>query len=501
MNQNENKTALASSALSRTSRVGSWTLAMMLILLAVLVVINLLVAALPGSLTKFDTTNNGRFTLSKTTENFVKNVKRDIDIIIVSQNASVEPTLENFMERYTALNGRIRFRTVDPVADPTFLEQYTEIVGTGRYIIVQSDLRYFIVDSLSLETVYIHDMQQSIDLYSYEQVIADEALVNAYMQYYNVDLKNVTYYFNGEQAITAAIEYVVAEDMPHLYLFSGNDGSTFSAGMEEILSTVMLDYEVLTLQVGDAVPDDASCVIINAPAYDLTDAAYTALSDYLAGGGHVMLITKPENADMPKLMSLVRTFGLAPITGGALHEGNANRYVGSNTVLKPAVNTQDSLLYQAYANGLEMIMPQAHGILTDATLPEGVTVTTLFAATDAYTVAADGTETDFGAAATGVYAEDADTGAKLAWFASAEAFSDTSASTYGMGSFYYFALYADLFNDGYASTLSAIEGLEMSTQALNVSLLGLEVVTVILVVIPVAVLIGGIVVWVRRRRR
>ena len=179
----------------------------------------------------------------------------------------------------------------------------------------------------------------------------------------------------------------------------------------------MLEYDLLSLQIGDTVPADASCVIINAPAFDLTDAAYTALSDYVAGGGNLMLITKPENTSMPNLMRLAKAFGMQGTTGGMLHEGNANRYVGDKShILLPAINNQDPLLGQAQSQNLTMIMPNAHGILIDETLPADVSVSVMFAAADAYTKAADGSETDYGAVPTGVQAQNTKTGARFAWY-------------------------------------------------------------------------------------
>ena len=64
MNQNENKKAGGISALlglNRTTRAGSYTMAMTLIVLAVLIVINLLVGTLPTSLTKLDSTPNDMY--------------------------------------------------------------------------------------------------------------------------------------------------------------------------------------------------------------------------------------------------------------------------------------------------------------------------------------------------------------------------------------------------------------------------------------------------------
>ena len=122
MNQNENKKAGGISALlglNRTTRAGSYTMAMTLIVLAVLIVINLLVGTLPTSLTKLDSTPNDMYHISKTTEKFVSGITRDVDIIFLADGGSMTPTLQTFLERYTALSSHVRIKSVDPVANPT----------------------------------------------------------------------------------------------------------------------------------------------------------------------------------------------------------------------------------------------------------------------------------------------------------------------------------------------------------------------------------------------
>jgi ABC-2 type transport system permease protein len=149
-----------------------------------------------------------------------------------------------------------------------------------------------------------------------------------------------------------------------------------------------------------------------------------------------------------------------------------------------------------------MVMPRAHGILLDATLPEGVTATTLFSATDAYTVAADGKETDWGKVATGVVFENATTGSKVVWFSSMDAFSDSAAAAYGQGATYYLVMATNYLNDAYASTLTAIEARDITPSPLSVSLnAALTLGGIAIIVLPLCLIIGGVVVWARRRRR
>jgi ABC-2 type transport system permease protein len=504
MNHNENnsrKGGLASLlGINKATRIGTWTVAMTLIVLAVLVVINLLVAALPTSLTRFDTTDQGMYTISATSEKFIKSVDRNVTIYVLSEGGTMSGTLQTFLERYTAHNSRIRVKVIDPVANPTFLDNYSEITSSGNYIIVESDLRHTAVNISKLEYYYVEGYGQ-MDTATYAEMTANAETIAMIQQYYGIDMNAATLYFAGEQAMTAAIEYVSLATIPHIYELSGNGEAALSNALIEMFNLTMLQHETLTLQPGDTVPADASCIIINAPTYDLSESAAAAIKQFLSGGGNLMLITTPDNTAMPNLMSLVADYGVTPTTGGMLYEGNANKYVKEPYILKPTINSQHDVTYAA-SSKYTIVMPRAHGILVDSTLPEGVTATTLFSATDAYTVADDGSEADFGQVATGVALQSSKSGSKVVWFASLDAFTDASYTAYGPGATYYFSIAASWENDAYQSSLGAIEALDMTEQPMNVSAMAMIVWGAILIlVIPLCFIISGVVVWIVRRRR
>ena len=302
--------------------------------------------------------------------------------------------------------------------------------------------------------------------------------------------------------MTSAIEYVVIENIPHIYLLSGNGEGALSQTVTEMFDLVLLEYEQLVLKEGDLVPADASCIIINAPQNDLPTGVAQALIDYIADGGNLILVSTPDNAEMTNLMRVMASVGAQPTTGGMLYESSAQKYVSAPQNIIAAVNAQHIINYEFSQKGDPLVMPRAHGILMDETLPSGVTATTLFEASDTYTVAADGKETDWGKVALGVAFENSTTGSKVVWFSSLDAFSDSVASAYGMGATYYFTMATNYLNDGYASTLTAIQALDITTAPLSVSLnAALTLGAITIIVLPLGLIIGGIVVWARRRRR
>jgi ABC-2 type transport system permease protein len=301
--------------------------------------------------------------------------------------------------------------------------------------------------------------------------------------------------------LTAAIEYVTLDTIPHIYVLAGNGEGELSGNIKELMDLAMMDYELLTLEGDAAVPEDAAIIIINAPSFDLSASATAALSDYLAAGGRLLVTTSPDNVTMPNLMSLMSQMGASP-TNGMIHEGNANKYVGSPTTLKPTPNANHIIPYNVAYQNMSIVMPRCHGIVISETLPENVKATTLLSASDAYTVAADGSETDYGAVATGVELTNSKTGASIIWYSSVDAFSDSTAAAHGQAGTYYFAISASQLNPGYTSQiLSSIEAVDVTTQPLNVSALTCMILGAVLALgIPAVIVVGGVIVWARRRK-
>ena len=72
---------------AKALKVGSYTVAVCLAAIAAVVLLNLLVAQIPSSLTRQDVTQEGLFTLSEQTEQIVKGLDQDVTIYLVAETA------------------------------------------------------------------------------------------------------------------------------------------------------------------------------------------------------------------------------------------------------------------------------------------------------------------------------------------------------------------------------------------------------------------------------
>ena len=84
--------------------------------------------------------------------------------------------------------------------------------------------------------------------------------------------------FDGEGQITSAIDYVTTETLPQVYLLSGHGeaalSDAFYGQLERANYETVSDFSLLNV---DAVPEDCSALIINAPTSDISDEELSLL--------------------------------------------------------------------------------------------------------------------------------------------------------------------------------------------------------------------------------
>jgi len=491
----------------RPSRDAVRTTLILAALLAVLIVVNLLVGLVPKGVTLVDVTDNDQFTVSATTKDFVKKVKEDVTIYVLCPTDVMTPTLDALLARYQMLNSHIHVKTVDALHDTEFQKKFSGAESMSDYsIIVESARRYRMIDSSNMYYYIIEGLDATFtpqEYYSFRYSDSYVQIATAYYQQYGLYIDDVTHYcFRAEEAVSEAIDYVTAESIPHTYVAKGHNEKTFGKTLTNFLSQVSLVYEDINLRDVTTLPSDMSTLVIYAPATDFTESEADMVISYLSKGGNVLLITSPENATMPNLARIAAVMGLSPMAG-VIHEGNANRYVDVPTALSPDINAKHTITSSGVSNKYAVVCPNSHGISAAATLPANVTVTALFTTSDAaYVVAGDGKETDIGATAIAVAAQNSETGAKLTWFASAEAFEDALVEKNGGNSLYYMAMALYWQSKSYTPVVGDIASVDLTEGLLEVNdfsviLLG----AIFVLLIPAACLAIGLSIRARRKRR
>ena len=346
---------LAAGFKTRAFRVGGYSVASSVIVLAIAVVINILAGAVPAKYTRFDTTANGMFSVSDQTEKLLSGMDGEVEIYWIVRDGYEDTSVALLLGRYEALSGKLKVTVRDPDVYPAFVQQYTDTVSDNS-LIVTSGSRWRYVDSM--------------DMYEYD-----------YSNYYTTGAYDVS--FAGEGAITSAIDYVLSDNLPVVYTLTGHGETPLPSSLETAVQRENIELRELSLLTAGAVPDDAGAVLVSIPQGDISPQEGDMLLEYLQGGGKLFLITQPPESGAPaNLEALMARYGVTA-QSGIVVEGNAG-YFAWNTpyYLLPDIGAHE-ITAPLTANGYRVVLPIAQGLTVSSDIPERVEVSELLTTSNA----------------------------------------------------------------------------------------------------------------------
>ena len=264
----------------RALHSGMYASALAVVVLAVIILVNLVIRALPTKYTEYDISTTSLFTLSDTTENLLHELNADVTAYYLAESGQEDANITRLLDRYAGESSRFSWQQRDPVLYPTFAQQY-DGASVGSVVLVCGDNS----DVLSYNDMYEMDLEN----------------------YYTTGTAN--YSFQAENALTSGIAKVTRTAAYQLYELTGHGETALSDDFTDTLSNAGVTVTSLNLTTAGSIPADVSAVLINAPGADLTDAETTILKDYVANGGKLFVTTDFTTAT-PKLDSVLAACGM-----------------------------------------------------------------------------------------------------------------------------------------------------------------------------------------------
>ena len=478
-------------------KIGSFSMVMCLIVIAVVIAVNLFVSELPTTLTKYDMSALDLFSISEETEQVLAGVDTDVTFYILTQRGGEDKNIAELLGRYTALNPHIKVKTVDPIENPAFIEQYTTSQLNDNSVIAESALRSYVLDYYEIYT-------QTIDT-SY----TEQELMQYYYTYYT--FPTVTS-FAGELAFTTAVDYVTRSDLPTVYSLTGHGETALSATYSSYINAENIAESTMTLLNIDAIPENCTTILINNPTSDISADECRMLTAYLNEGGNIILLTSATGFSsnlMPNLTALAAHMGLAPVDGIVI-ETSRNNYMSYPHFLLPNLGSAAAEPLSLLSNSqIYVLANAAHGIIADGT----TNVTPLLSTTNAAYVKAnlnaeslEKADGDYegmvyiGAAVTGEGSGVRSDSCKFVWFSS-PALTDEAADQYvSGGNSAVFMASLNWMSENKINLSIMAKALQVEALTVPAAQAGIWSVVVVFV-IPLAFLALGFAVWFRRRKK
>ena len=470
----ENKQALS----TRTAKVGGYSVVLALIVLAILVAVNVLFSVLPSKFTQFDISAAQLYSLTSDTKVVATNLDKDVTIYWITQAGQESTVLDKLLDRYQDLSDLITVVKKDPDIYPTFAQQYTDETVVNNSLVVEcgDKSRYISYD----------------DIYQVDTA-----------SYYTTG--SVSQSFDGEGQITSAIDYVVSDELPKIYLLSGHGevalSDTFSNELTRSNYETVEDFSLLNV---DEIPEDCDALLINAPTSDISDEELTMLRDYVQGGGKLLVLSGPQKeASLTNLDTLLADYDVTVSDGIVVDTDREHYAFTAPYVLMPDIESSD-ITDPLTEESSHVIVPIAQGL----TVGSNGSVTALLTTSDeAFSKAAGYAMTTYekedgdtdGPFTLAVSITDSTAEGKIVWVASDYLLDDTY-SSYSSGA------NLDLVMNGLSWMIGKNDAVSIRAKSLNNSYLTISsssatVLKVVMIgVIPVCFLLLGIDEVLRRRK-
>ena len=441
-----------------------------------MILLNLVLQALPTRYTAFDISTNSMFTLSETSKNMLHELDTDVTAYYLATSGQEDSNITRLLDRYADESSRFTWQQRDPVLYPTFVEQY-EGASTGCVVMTTAG-QYTVV---SYSDMYAVDM-------------------DAYYYYGSEE-----YTFDAENALTTAIGRVTRTVSYDLYELTGHGETALGSDFVETLNNAGVTVQELNLTTAGSIPEEAASLLINAPIADVTAEEAALLSDYLAGGGKLLVATD-FTVETPNLDAVLAECGMTR-QPGLLVETDADHYPYGypQTYLLP--NIEASEILAGMSSGMMVYTPIAQGIVTaedsaysfTPLLTTGDSAYSMENYATAETAAKSDTDPE-GRFNVAVAAENSATGARVVWINCPNTLLSGMNQSVSGGNAQFLGCVVNWFND--QQTAAVISGKSMSAVGLsvpNAALVGLSLLFVF--VLPIACLVAGVAVCLIRRRR
>ncbi len=504
MKKSKDNTTNVSKAARRTARMrnlrqGTGSIVIIAAVLAIAVVLNVFIGLLD---IKFDMTSNDLYSLSDDNKAFLDQVK-DTNIEIYGLFDTNNPPSPDYnlimqlLEDYTSKYKNITVTYVDPDKNPELMNKL-DPAGTldkqvGDFIVINSD-----------------DKDDDGSYYS-----AKKKVVKANALFYqDADVTGVVYNYSmkAENAISGAINYVASENTPTIYCLTGHQEANFKENYSYMVE--QLDYsnyavEMLDLMSVNQVPEDAAAIIVMNPKADISTDEKVKLTDYLSSNDGNLIVFCEAEDDGEKYNNLQSVLAVYNVSMNNDIVAEASKYVvssaGSNYVFKISPNRDDAILTASNMSEYQLILGYGRSIRYLSNYNQSLTQYNLMSTSGSASSEAldDTSDGSIGSMMMGT-AVSSTNGSKVAVFGSSTFIADSIYANYMVNWMAGAVVFKSVVewmipveNTIYiqAKIIHTDNNLDVTTT--DVVLIGL----VCIIVVPIAVNVVGLVVWLKRRHK
>lgn len=344
---NNIKQAIRKSFSTKKFKNGAYSTAISAVVIILILVINLIAGQMN---LKVDVSGTKMFTLTKDTKEMVKSLQDEITLYYMAGNDTTDTLIKQLVDQYKGISSKLKVVEKDPVLYPKFTDQFTPEEVSPNSVIV------------------VNETKDRSRVVNYSDMLVSEVDYQTYSSYVTgVDV---------EGKVTSAIQYVISEKLPVMYAVEGHGEAALNDSVNTSLDKGNITTKSIQTLTAKEIPEDCSLLLINGPQYDFTKEEASLIGDYLKNGGKAVIFASYTEEAMPNFDEILKTYGIS-LVDGIVVEGDENQSMPNTpTYLVPEISYHE-ITAPIQDKKIPIVIPIGKGINIEEKLPEGVTATSI----------------------------------------------------------------------------------------------------------------------------
>ncbi len=506
INKDSLKSAFSKETLtSRKFKHGGLAVIILIFFLVAVVIVNMIAGLLTDKYPFFsvDLTRDQTFNMTQESIDYVKGLDKDISITVLNDEDAFAGgnqyfvQANNIIKQYPQYNSRITLNYVNVNKNPAYLNSLTEDTKAAlNDIIVECEGRQRVI--------------ASIDLFNTQQSANS---TTGQMDTYIVSSK-------AEQTMTSALLYITSDNPVQISLLTGfGESEDMYQNLVSMLENNNFKIKVQNIMTEEEVDPESKIAVIFAPAIDYTEDATKKVEKFLNNDGNLgksaVYFVNMEKPQTPNLDNLLKQWDIA-VGDGMVAETNYNLVVGRNPYFAYNEYVDEEYTKTLKNVNLPTVVPFSYELmdLGGNRTEEGVKVLLQSSSSAAVSPSKPSTEWTptkddiVGNVPTVLVSTDAtyvdDIDYVKGNFAVVGSYSAvipgiTQANTYNNSAYFVnmFNVLSERENAGITIQDKVVGAAELSITSGPANVIGV----ITIVIVPVAILVVGLVIWIRRRNR
>lgn len=330
---------------------GGYSLAITAFVLAGLIIFNWLTAVLSDRFNlEFDMTEDKQNSITEENLEYIKNLDADVSVTVVGAEKDFAETMAYYAQYYYGI--QITSQSELDYFDQTVTlakkyQDYNDRIAI-KYIDPQSTEFTAITTTYSAYPLSFGDMlvtskvngKERVKVLSIDDIYIISNSGSSYSQSYTLAGNKL------ETALTSAIAYVTSTDTKKVAVLSGHSNNNYTEAYMDLLTTNNYDITTISDKLITNISNEYDAIIISAPTIDFIDSEIDVISSFLENGGKMgkglIFFADATCPALPNFYSFLKQWGIE-VSEGILYETDANMHNGdhSTMVMLPATFAED----------------------------------------------------------------------------------------------------------------------------------------------------------------